>query len=65
MKIQVNQRAPQEEQISWWVRDTKNEIGRKYGDIFPDSALPIIGRASLWICIGLMAAMIGSAFIGK
>jgi hypothetical protein len=29
MMIQVNQIVPPNDRISWWVRDTKNEIGRK------------------------------------
>jgi hypothetical protein len=65
MKIQVNQRASAEDQISWWVHDTKNEIGRKYGEIFPESILPGIGRITTWICFGLFAAMICSAFVSK
>ena len=65
MKIQVNQIVPPKDRISWWVRDTKNEIGRKYHEIFPDSMLPSIGRITGWICIGLVAVSIGIALFGR
>ena len=65
MKMEVNRRVPAEEQISWWVHDTKNEIGRKYGVLFPDSALPSTARFTGWICILLFAALISTVLFDK
>jgi hypothetical protein len=65
MKIQVNQIVPPRDRISWWARDTRNEIGRKYREIFPDSVVPSLGHITGWVCIGLVAVLIGIALFGR
>lgn len=59
MKIQVNQRLPEQERFSWWSRNSW-AVSRKYGEFYPDSNLPLIGQFSFWVGVVLGAALVVS-----
>ena len=59
MKVQVNQRLPEQERFSWWSRSSW-AVARKYAEFYPDSNLPLIGLSSFWLCIVLGAAFLAS-----
>lgn len=52
MKIRINSITG--DKVSWWQKD----FYRRYEQISPESALPAIARASGWLCMGLVIAMI-------
>ena len=52
MKIQVNERLPEEQRFSWWTRNSW-KVARKYRELYPDSYLPLIGQCSFWLCLAL------------
>jgi hypothetical protein len=59
MKIQVNQKLPEQARFSWWNRNSW-AVARKYGEFYPDSNLPVIGQFSFWLCIALGAAFLAN-----
>jgi len=59
MKIEVNDRLPQKEQFSWWSRNSW-AVARKYGELYPDSYLPLIAKCSFLFCTALGAAFMVS-----
>jgi hypothetical protein len=59
MKIEVNDRLPQKEQFSWWSRNSW-AVARKYGELHPDSHLPLIAQCSFLLCTALGAAFMVS-----
>jgi hypothetical protein len=63
MKMQVNDRVPEDERFSW----SRNyaDVGRKYRQLFPDSLLPDIARCSGWICLLLLATGVRNSFFEK
>ena len=64
MKIQVNDRVPEDERFSWWSRNY-TDVGRKYRELFPGSPLPDIARYSGWICLLLLAAGVLNSFFDR
>jgi hypothetical protein len=61
MKMQVNERVPKDERLSWWVHNF-SELDHRHRELFPGSQLANIAQYSGWACIFLFAAMILSAF---
>lgn len=57
MKLRVNDRLPEKEQFSWWVRNSW-AVARKYGELYPDSSLPLIAKCNFLFC-----ALLGAAFV--
>jgi hypothetical protein len=65
MKVRVNGNLPVEERFSWWSRSGW-KVARKYSELFPDSYLPIISKASFWLLVALFVAfLIGSIWKGN
>jgi hypothetical protein len=57
MRIRVNDRLPEEEQFSWFVRNSWPVV-QKYGELYPDSYLPLIVK-----CNFLLVTILGAAFV--
>ncbi len=60
MKLQVNEKLPPEERFSWWNRDFW-KVARKYGELYPDSYLPLIDKCSFCLCLALLATLVISS----
>jgi hypothetical protein len=57
MKLQVNEKLPSNESISWW-RGYRWKVSRKYKELYPDSWLPLIDKSNFWLCLGLAALVL-------
>jgi hypothetical protein len=56
MRIRVNDRLPEKEQFSWFNRNSWAVV-QKYGELYPNSYLPLIAK-----CNFLFFTILGAAF---
>ena len=57
MKLQVNSTLPEDKKFSWWNNDVR-QVARKYKELYPDSMLWLVGRASYFVVLGLICGIV-------
>jgi hypothetical protein len=64
MKLEVNDRLPSKQKLSWWGRGY-GEVERKHRELYPDSYLPLVAQWSFWLTLAMFATFVVASATGQ
>ena len=62
MKIRVNERLPEDRRLTWWSKNY-GQVNRLYAQQQPNSILPDLNRAGMFLVIALFVTLIVTSFV--